>query len=381
MFDDYVLLNAKLAIDYAKEKLGRFFEGKDLDCEEIGDGNINYVYRVKSDDKSVILKQGTETLRSSGRALDKARTNIEYEALKNIYNLSKMSPEIYFFDEIMNVIAMEDISDYKNLRYCLINNEIYENLAEEIIKYFEKNYFSTTSIYMDAKQRKEEIKKFTNVDMCDITQDLVMTEPYYNYKNRNIVYKGNEEFVENTLCKNEKVLYNAAIMREKFMNFPQSLIHGDLHTGSIFVNESGIKVIDSEFAFYGPIGYDLGCVIGNLYISYLYNMLKNNDEMVNYLGEVVEKIVDELPQRLYKALLNNQTIPMYTAKFKKKYVKNIMKDGLKYAGMEMIRRSVGDSKVVELTGLENMKEKTKFQRKLVKVGVELLTKKYAFAVE
>lgn len=381
MFDDYVLLNAKLAIDYAKEKLGRFFEGKDLDCEEIGDGNINYVYRVKSDDKSVILKQGTETLRSSGRALDKARTNIEYEALKNIYNLSKMSPEIYFFDEIMNVIAMEDISDYKNLRYCLINNEIYENLAEEIIKYFEKNYFSTTSIYMDAKQRKEEIKKFTNVDMCDITQDLVMTEPYYNYKNRNIVYKGNEDFVENTLCKNEKVLYNAAIMREKFMNFPQSLIHGDLHTGSIFVNESGIKVIDSEFAFYGPIGYDLGCVIGNLYISYLYNMLKNNDEMVNYLGEVVEKIVDELPQRLYKAFLNNQTIPMYTAKFKKKYVKNIMKDGLKYAGMEMIRRSVGDSKVVELTGLENMKEKIKFQRKLVKVGVELLTKKYAFAVE
>lgn len=381
MFDDYVLLNAKLAIDYAKEKLGSFFEGKDLDCEEIGDGNINYVYRVKSDDKSVILKQGTETLRSSGRALDKARTNIEYEALKNIYNLSKMSPEIYFFDEIMNVIAMEDISDYKNLRYCLINNKIYENLAEEIIKYFEKNYFSTTSIYMDAKQRKEEIKKFTNVDMCDITEDLVMTEPYYNYKNRNIVYKGNEDFVENTLCKNEKVLYNAAIMREKFMNFPQSLIHGDLHTGSIFVNESGIKVIDSEFAFYGPIGYDLGCVIGNLYISYLYNMLKNNDEMVNYLGEVVEKIVDELPQRLYKALLNNQTIPMYTAKFKKKYVKNIMKDGLKYAGMEMTRRSVGDSKVVELTGLENMKEKTKFQRKLVKVGVELLTKKYAFAVE
>ena len=292
MFDDYVLLNAKLAIDYAKEKLGSFFEGKDLDCEEIGDGNINYVYRVKSDDKSVILKQGTETLRSSGRALDKARTNIEYEALKNIYNLSKMSPEIYFFDEIMNVIAMEDISDYKNLRYCLINNEIYENLAEEIIKYFEKNYFSTTSIYMDAKQRKEEIKKFTNVDMCDITEDLVMTEPYYNYKNRNIVYKGNEDFVENTLCKNEKVLYNAAIMREKFMNFPQSLIHGDLHTGSIFVNESGIKVIDSEFAFYGPIGYDLGCVIGNLYISYLYNMLKNNDEMVNYLGEGVEKIVD-----------------------------------------------------------------------------------------
>lgn len=36
------------------------------------------------------------------------------------------------------------------------------------------------------------------------------------------------------------------------MNCAQALLHGDLHSGSVFANDSGIKVIDPEFAFTGP---------------------------------------------------------------------------------------------------------------------------------
>lgn len=50
------------------------------------------------------------------------------------------------------------------------------------------------------------------------------------------------------------------------MNHAQALVHGDLHSGSIFVNEEGLKVIDPEFAYYGPIGYDIGNVIGNMFL-------------------------------------------------------------------------------------------------------------------
>ena len=53
------------------------------------------------------------------------------------------------------------------------------------------------------------------------------------------------------------------------MTSPEALIHGDLHTGSIMVTESETRVIDPEFAFYGPMGFDLGAVIGNLIMSYL----------------------------------------------------------------------------------------------------------------
>lgn len=49
-----------------------------------------------------------------------------------------------------------------------------------------------------------------------------------------------------------------------FMTRAQSLIHGDLHTGSIFINEESTKVFDPEFCFYGPMGYDIGNVIANM---------------------------------------------------------------------------------------------------------------------
>jgi len=60
------------AILYAKEKLDIFDENANLASKEIGDGNINYVFKVWDVDtnKSVIIKHADTVLRSSGRPLD-----------------------------------------------------------------------------------------------------------------------------------------------------------------------------------------------------------------------------------------------------------------------------------------------------------------------
>jgi 5-methylthioribose kinase len=58
-------------------------------------------------------------------------------------------------------------------------------------------------------------------------------------------------------------------LKLKFMASPEALIHGDLHTGSIMVTRTDTRVIDPEFAFYGPMGFDIGAVIGNLIMAYL----------------------------------------------------------------------------------------------------------------
>lgn len=48
----------------------------------------------------------------------------------------------------------------------------------------------------------------------------------------------------------------------------QALIHGDLHTSSLMVTVNSTQVIDPEFAFYGPMGFDVGAFIGNLILAY-----------------------------------------------------------------------------------------------------------------
>ena len=48
----------------------------------------------------------------------------------------------------------------------------------------------------------------------------------------------------------------------------QALLHGDLHTGSLLVTVDSTYVIDPEFAFYGPIAFDVSKMIANLLIAY-----------------------------------------------------------------------------------------------------------------
>ena len=54
----------------------------------------------------------------------------------------------------------------------------------------------------------------------------------------------------------------------RFCERAQALVHGDLHTGSVMVTKDSTQVIDPEFAFYGPMGFDVGAFIGNLILAY-----------------------------------------------------------------------------------------------------------------
>ena len=53
-----------------------------------------------------------------------------------------------------------------------------------------------------------------------------------------------------------------------FLTRGEALLHGDLHTGSIMVTAADSRVIDPEFAVYGPMGFDTGAFMANLLLSY-----------------------------------------------------------------------------------------------------------------
>ena len=381
-YQEHFLLDCDEVISYVKEK-NLFLENDDLTVKEIGDGNINYIFKVenKIDGKSIVLKQADKLLRSSGRPLDLARSKIEANILRIENNLAPhFVPEIYFYDEIMCVLAMEDISEYKNLRTELVAGKIFPNFADNISEFLSRTLLLTTDLFMDKFEKKKNVKEFINPELCDISECLVFTEPYDNNKNRNIITTGNEEFVENMLYKNEDLHFAILKLREKFMNYSQSLIHGDLHSGSIFINEKGIKIIDPEFSFYGPMAYDIGNVIGNLYFplyraKFFMEDSKKKEEFINWLEKCILDIpilFSEKCKLLWEKYSNDKLLK--NKKFRDYYIENIVKDSLAYAGTEMIRRTVGDAKVLELTSLENSEKKLQLEKELISKAVSMIMK-------
>ena len=379
-YQEHFLLDCDEVISYVKEK-NLFSENANLTVKEIGDGNINYIFKVenKIDGKSIVLKQADKLLRSSGRPLDLARSKIEANILRIENNLAPhFVPEIYFYDEIMCVLAMEDISEYKNLRTELIAGKIFPNFADNISEFLSRTLLLTTDLFMDKFEKKKNVKEFINPELCDISECLVFTEPYDNNKNRNIITTGNEEFVENMLYKNEDLHFAILKLREKFMNYSQSLIHGDLHSGSIFINEKGIKIIDPEFSFYGPMAYDIGNVIGNLYFplyraKFFMEDSKKKEEFINWLEKCILDIpilFSEKCKLLWEKYSNDKLLK--NKKFRDYYIENIVKDSLAYAGTEIIRRTVGDAKVLELTSLETSEKKLELERRLINKAILMI---------
>ena len=62
-YSKHFLLNVNTAKEYAVEKVGYFKEDEKLEAIEIGDGNINYVFKVRNPEtgKSLIIKQADGT--------------------------------------------------------------------------------------------------------------------------------------------------------------------------------------------------------------------------------------------------------------------------------------------------------------------------------
>ena len=128
---------------------------------------------------------------------------------------------------------------------------------------------SASDLAVPAAEKKDGIAAFAgNHALCKITEDLIFTDPYRVAEQN----RWTQPWLDATAAAfREDLDLHVAISRlkVKFMASPEALIHGDLHTGSIMVTDSSTMVIDPEFAFYGPMGFDIGAVIANLLMSYL----------------------------------------------------------------------------------------------------------------
>ncbi len=380
-FDRHFLLDTGSVLRFVKARTEYFPETANLVAEEIGDGNINYVFRVRDLDsgRSLVVKQADRLLRSSGRPLDLSRSRIESEILRIEGRLAPgCVPKVYDYCEAMCAITMEDISDYRNLRRELLAGKTFPRFPEQIADFLSKTLLPTTDLVLDRQQKKALVKRFTNPELCDITEDLVLTEPYWDYKNRNVLTPGTEEFVQEKLYENAELHAEVAVLRDRFMNCPQALLHGDLHTGSIFANLTGIKVIDPEFAFYGPMGYDAGNVIGNLIFAWANKLLTepDNTAFLKWIRQAVAAVYDGFRVGLEREYDARVTLPLYwEADFRKRYIDQIMADTAGYAGTELIRRTVGDSKVLEVTSVTDPETRKTLDMLLIDTGAALILKR------
>ncbi|PLP18005.1 S-methyl-5-thioribose kinase, partial [Klebsiella michiganensis] len=173
---------------------------------------------------------------------------------------------IVHFDPELAVMVMEDLSDHRIWRGELINNVYYPQAASQLGEYLAQTLFHTSDFYLHPHEKKAQVAQFINPEMCEITEDLFFNDPYQVHERNS--YPAALEADVAALRDDAQLKLAVAALKHRFFSHAEALLHGDIHSGSIFVAEGSFKAIDAEFGFFGPIGFDIGTAIGNLLLNY-----------------------------------------------------------------------------------------------------------------
>lgn len=386
-YKEHFKMNESEAIEYIKAKLDIFQENDQLVCSEIGDGNINYIFRIKNTatGESVILKQADKIARSGGSEISTDRNRIEAEVLQRQGELApKMVPKVYLIDPIMSCLCMEDLWDHEIMRSAIMAYKTYNGFAEDMSDFLVNTLLLTTDLVLDPIKKKTMVQSYINPDLCEISERLVFTDPYTNHSGKNQIFEGNEAFVEREIYNDKKLLLEVAKLKNNFKNNPQALIHGDLHTGSIFIKEGSTKVIDPEFAFYGPIGYDVGNIIGNLFFAWAraYVELEDGekkDRFITWVSKSIEEIVDLFKTKFQKVFKEKVTDVMAKQEgFDQWYLDQILADTAAVAGLEINRRIIGAAKVADITTIKPAENRRLAEQILIRVAKDFIINRHKY---
>jgi 5-methylthioribose kinase len=326
---------------------------------EVGDGNLNIVYVIKGPAGGVCVKQSLPYVRVAGESWPLPLERAYFEQLYLRASepcVSGLTARLLHYDPVRFAFAMELLGEHLILRRGLIAGHRYPTAARRVGEYVARSTFATSVLAEPFERVNDRLAAFAhNQALTRITVDLIFTHPYLENE-RNRWTAPQLDGVVASLRADAPLKAAVGQLGYRFMTFHEALLHGDLHTGSVMVNATDTRVIDAEFAIYGPIGFDLGLFVGNLLMAYFSQpghageRREHGDwilaQVVDFWHEFVtrfaalwcaRRVGDGYPSSFF-------TTPEDAAAFsleRQQWFGRLLLDTLGYAGAEIIRRIVG----------------------------------------
>ncbi|MXQ09212.1 S-methyl-5-thioribose kinase [Alphaproteobacteria bacterium GH1-50] len=363
--------------------------------KEVGDGNLNLVFIVEGPSGTVIVKQALPYVRLVGDSwpLPLTRAFFEYHALtRQAARDPGRVPEVFHFDEDQALIVMEYLSPHAILRGRLIAGQKTEGLGEALGRFCARTAFRGSDLSMKTPEKKADTALFLgNVELCDITESLVFTDPYFQAEMNN--HNPHLDALVTELRGEVALKTEAQHMLAKFANNAETLCHGDLHTGSVMCTDAETRVIDPEFGFYGPMGFDIGMLIANFLMAYLSQPAHRGDELDAY-QEWILSVVDETwtsfasefstlweAERtgiLYPATLFEDQNHSASGALSDK-LRDIWADALGFCGIEQHRRTLSLAHNADFESIEDAETRGKLEARNLRLGAYLLMNRTTIA--
>ncbi|WP_207483080.1 S-methyl-5-thioribose kinase [Arenibaculum pallidiluteum] len=356
---------------------------------EVGDGNLNLVFIVSGPAGGVAVKQALPYVRLVGESwpLPLTRAFFEHEALSEQARwVPDLVPRVLHFDADLALIVMSYLTPHVILRKGLIHGTRYPRMAEDMARFLAETLFRTSDLHCPAAEKKARMALFCgNTALCRITEDLVFTDPYREAP-LNRWTRPQLDGDAAALRADGDLRAAAQRLKLKFLTSAEALVHGDLHTGSVMATDADTRVIDPEFAFYGPMGFDVGAFLANLLLAFLAQSgheerRGERDDHRAWLLDQVEAVWTGFEARFRElwlrvgggdafdpGLFADEGGSAALAAAQDAYMAGLLADSLGFAGCKMIRRILGLAHVEDMESIADPDRRAACERQALALG-------------
>jgi len=367
---------------------------------EVGDGNLNLVFLVEGPAAGVCVKQALPYVRLVGEGwpmtLKRAFFEHEYMRIQGPH-VGRLIPEVYHYDPQLYAVVMELLKPHIIMRHGMIQGQRYPAFAGHIVEYMAQTLFMTSDFALPAGQKKALTAVFCdNTELCKITEDLIFSEPY-RIAERNRWTSPQLDKIAGEFRADVALKLAISRLKHKFLTSAEALIHGDLHTGSVMATESDTRVIDAEFAFVGPMGFDVGAVLGNLLLSYFSQdgHAGEGDSRAAYQDWILETLEsvwngfsarflalwrgpaakgDAYPRELFAE--GSAATALETER--QAVMARLYVDSIGFAAAKMIRRILGLAHVIDLEKIADPERRALCETRALRLARELMVNRRRF---
>lgn len=222
-----------------------------------GRGNMNFLVRVTTDRRTVVLKQSrpwVERYPAIEAPLDRALVEAEFYGLVRATGAGALMPELLWVDETSRLLCLEDLGSAPDLSDLYAGGAFLPGEIETLCGYLALVHGMRSGLRNRAMRGLNHAHMFVLPFGAKAPIDWEGVTP------------GLTEAAQ-TVLGDRMCLARVAELGRMYLADGDRLLHGDFFPGSWLRSGSGLSVIDPEFGFAGPREFDLGVMLAHLTIA------------------------------------------------------------------------------------------------------------------
>ncbi len=240
------------------EGLGVLAPNETALVEPVGDGNINWVRRVRGQRRSWVVKQARPALErfpeyrvSTERLVFEARY---YETVAR-FDRAGTCPAVVRFDSEQRVLVLEDLGDAERLDAALARGADVTAAAAALGSFLGAVHAATRDAALT--------ERFSNEEMRKLHGDHIFQLPY-----RSNDFPLSPALRERAIAiqRDTALLRTIDAAYARYLESADALVHADVQPANVLLTDRGPRLLDAEIAHVGDPAFDLGQLVGHLWL-------------------------------------------------------------------------------------------------------------------